>query len=173
VLHLRLSRQPLGGYDQQLWAAKKLIAPASDRVSAGVNEDLAATACWDGARSRRISKGDNKYDGVFAIGTARGRVWTHWPTPSARQSGWIGIVGGVLCLMGDDHTCESSTTAHQSEFADGGRYDADPQSAGVQEVLDTACTAGAVALSRMLGGAEVHERHHRRPAPRSTSARRA
>ena len=25
--------------------------------------------------------------------------------------------GGVLALMGDDHTCESSTTAHQSEFA--------------------------------------------------------
>ncbi|MFK5996956.1 MAG: indolepyruvate ferredoxin oxidoreductase family protein, partial [Rhodobacterales bacterium] len=25
--------------------------------------------------------------------------------------------GGVLLLMGDDHTCESSTTAHQSEYA--------------------------------------------------------
>ena len=24
--------------------------------------------------------------------------------------------GGVLALMGDDHTAESSTTAHQSEF---------------------------------------------------------
>ena len=26
-------------------------------------------------------------------------------------------LGGVLVCMGDDHTCESSTTAHQSEFA--------------------------------------------------------
>ena len=25
--------------------------------------------------------------------------------------------GGVLALLGDDHTCESSTTAHQSEYA--------------------------------------------------------
>src|SRR5882757_9385991 len=44
--------------------------------------------------------------------------------------------GGVLLLAGDDHTCKSSTTAHQSEYAfmDLGIPVLNP--AGVQEFLD-------------------------------------
>ena len=37
---------PLGGYDQQLWAAKKQLAEHNIVFQPGVNEDLAATACW-------------------------------------------------------------------------------------------------------------------------------
>ena len=37
---------PLGGYDQQLWAAGKFLAQHQIVFQPGVNEDLAATACW-------------------------------------------------------------------------------------------------------------------------------
>jgi indolepyruvate ferredoxin oxidoreductase len=56
---------PLGGYDQQLWAAKNLLNEHNIVFQPGVNEDLAATACW-GTQQAHF-EGDNKYDGVFAI----------------------------------------------------------------------------------------------------------
>ncbi|MCW5625743.1 MAG: hypothetical protein KIT73_13610, partial [Burkholderiales bacterium] len=37
---------PLGGYDQQLYAASKLLKEHNIHFQSGVNEDLAATACW-------------------------------------------------------------------------------------------------------------------------------
>ena len=45
-------------------------------------------------------------------------------------------LGGVLVLMGDDHTCESSTTAHQSEYALVDAMIPVLNPAGVQEILD-------------------------------------
>jgi len=55
----------------------------------------------------------------------------------------------LLCLMGDDHACESSTTAHQTEF---GMKDAlipvlNP--AGVQDILDFGLLGWA--MSRYTG----------------------
>src|SRR6266850_2572642 len=107
---------PLGGYDQQLWAAKKQLAGHSIVFQPGVNEDLAATACW-GTQQAHF-EGDNKYDGVFAIWYGKGPGVDR--TGDAFRHGNLAgsaSLGGVLCLMGDDHTCESSTTAHQSEYA--------------------------------------------------------
>jgi hypothetical protein len=66
---------PLGGYDQQLWAAKKLLAEHDIVFQPGVNEDLAATACW-GTQQAHF-EGDNKYDGVFAIWYGKGRRGPH------------------------------------------------------------------------------------------------
>ena len=37
---------PLGGYDQQLWSAKKFLEQHQIVFQPGVNEDLVATACW-------------------------------------------------------------------------------------------------------------------------------
>ena len=107
---------PLGGYDQQLWATKKLLQEHQVVFQPGVNEDLAATACW-GTQQAHFH-GENKHDGVFAIWYGKG-PGVDRTGDAFRHGNLAGThhLGGVLCLMGDDHTCESSTTAHQSEFA--------------------------------------------------------
>ena len=78
--------------------------------------------------------------------------------------------GGVLALMGDDHTAESSTTAHQSEyhFVDVMIPILNP--AGVQEIIDYGLYG--LAMSRFCGtwvGAEMHERNGGSRPPWSTA----
>jgi len=139
---------PLGGYDQQLWAAKNLLPGHNIVFQPGVNEDLAATACW-GTQQAHF-EGDNKYDGVFAIWYGKGPGVDR--TGDAFRHGNLAgsaALGGVLCLMGDDHTCESSTTAHQSEFAMVDAMIPILNPAGVQEVLDYGLYGWA--LSRYSG----------------------
>ena len=57
--------------------------------------------------------------------------------------------GGVLALMGDDHTAESSTTAHQSEFHFVDVMIPILNPAGVQEILDFGLYGWA--MSRFCG----------------------
>src|SRR5207244_11463038 len=57
--------------------------------------------------------------------------------------------GGVLALMGDDHTAESSTTAHQSEFHFVDVMIPILNPAGVQEFIDYALYGWA--MSRFCG----------------------
>jgi indolepyruvate ferredoxin oxidoreductase len=113
-----------------------------------VNEDLAATACW-GTQQAHLD-GQNKFDGVFAIWYGKG--------PGVDRTGDVfrhgnlagtAPLGGVLVLMGDDHTCESSTTAHQSEFAMVDAMIPILNPAGVQELLDYGIYGWA--LSRYSG----------------------
>ena len=61
---------PLGGYDQQLWAARKHLQDHHVVFKAGVNEDLAATSVWGTQQSGFF--GDAKYDGVFSIWYGKG-----------------------------------------------------------------------------------------------------
>ncbi|HKQ25007.1 MAG TPA: indolepyruvate ferredoxin oxidoreductase family protein [Burkholderiales bacterium] len=139
---------PLGGYDQQLWAAKKFLSGHNIVFQPGVNEDLAATACW-GTQQAHFED-DNNYDGVFAIWYGKGPGVDR--TGDAFRHGNLAgsaSLGGVLCLMGDDHTCESSTTAHQSEFAMVDAMIPILNPAGVQEVLDYGLYGWA--LSRYSG----------------------
>jgi indolepyruvate ferredoxin oxidoreductase len=114
----------------------------------GINEDLAATAVW-GAQQAEM-RGEGKYDGVFSIWYGKG--------PGVDRSGDVfrhanlagtSPNGGVLVLMGDDHTAESSTTAHQSEFhlLDVMMPVLNP--AGVQELVDYGLYGWA--LSRYAG----------------------
>jgi indolepyruvate ferredoxin oxidoreductase len=139
---------PLGGLDQQFWRAKDVLAPAEIVFQAGLNEDIAATALW-GTQQAEM-RGEGRYDGVFGIWYGKG--------PGVDRSGdalkhanlagtspW----GGVLALMGDDHTCESSTTAHQSEFAFVDAMIPVLSPAGVQEILDYGLFG--FALSRFAG----------------------
>jgi indolepyruvate ferredoxin oxidoreductase len=107
---------PLGGLDQQLMAARRFLEQHQIVFRPGVNEDLAATALW-GTQQAGLH-GEGRYDGVFGMWYGKGPgvdrtgdVFRH-----ANLAGTAPL-GGVLVLMGDDHTCESSTTAHQSEFA--------------------------------------------------------
>ena len=139
---------PLGGYDQQLWAAKKHLEAHHIVFNPGVNEDLAATACWG---SQQLGfHGETDYAGVFAIWYGKGPgvdrtgdVFRHGNLAGSHPK------GGVLVLMGDDHTCESSTTAHQSEYAMVDAMMPVLNPAGVQELLDYGIYGWA--LSRYAG----------------------
>ncbi len=126
---------PLGALDQQLWQAKPFIEKNHIRFEPGVNEDLAATAIW-GSQQLNLFP-DAKYDGVFSMWYAKG--------PGVDRSGDVlrhgnfagsSKHGGVLLLAGDDHTCKSSTTAHQTEFGFADLMIPVLNPSGVQEFLD-------------------------------------
>jgi indolepyruvate ferredoxin oxidoreductase len=139
---------PLGGYDLQLWSAGKFLEQHQIVFQPGVNEDLAATACW-GTQQAHFH-GENKHDGVFAIWYGKG-PGVDRTGDAFRHGNLAGThpLGGVLVLMGDDHTCESSTTAHQSEFALVDAMIPILNPAGVQELLDYGIYGWA--LSRFSG----------------------
>ncbi len=139
---------PLGGLDRELWRAADVLQPAGIVFNPGINEELAATALW-GAQQAELS-GEGRFDGVFGLwygagpGIDRaGDALKH--ANLAGTSPW----GGVLALMGDDHACESSTTAHQSEYAFVDAMIPVLNPAGVQEVLDYGLFG--YALSRYAG----------------------
>ncbi|PFH20177.1 indolepyruvate ferredoxin oxidoreductase family protein [Burkholderia sp. JKS000303] len=126
---------PLGMYDAELGKAKPFLDGANVVFVPGVNEDLAATAVW-GTQQAEVG-GEGKYDGVFAIWYGKG-PGVDRSGDAFRHANLAGSSkhGGVLVLMGDDHTCESSTTCHQSEFAlvDASIPILSPS--GVQEIID-------------------------------------
>ncbi|HTC02277.1 MAG TPA: indolepyruvate ferredoxin oxidoreductase family protein [Xanthobacteraceae bacterium] len=139
---------PLGGLDSQFLRAKSFLEKSDVRFQGGINEDLAATAIW-GSQQAEL-RGEGKYDGVFGMWYGKGPgvdrtgdVFRHANLAGSAKH------GGVLALMGDDHTAESSTTAHQSEyhFIDVMIPILNP--AGVQEVLDYGLYGWA--MSRFTG----------------------
>ncbi|MFK5997630.1 MAG: indolepyruvate ferredoxin oxidoreductase family protein, partial [Rhodobacterales bacterium] len=102
---------PLGGLDLQFGRAEKYLTNAQVIFEAGLNEDIAATAIW-GTQQAEL-RGDGKHDGVFAMWYGKG-PGVDRSGDAIRHANLAGSSknGGVLLLMGDDHTCESSTTAH-------------------------------------------------------------
>ncbi len=139
---------PLGGYDQQLWRAGKLLQEHHVRFQPGVNEELAATAVW-GSQQPGLFEGA-KYDGVVGLWYGKG--------PGVDRSGDVfkhgnfagtSPLGGVLVFAGDDHVAKSSTVPHQSEFAfvDASMPVLNP--AGVQDTIDFGLLG--IALSRFSG----------------------
>ena len=142
---------PLGGYDQQINAAGKLMDAHDVKLWEGLNEDLGATAVW-GSQQTHIFPGA-KFDGVFGIwyGKAPGVDRTGDVFKHANMAG-TDPKGGVLALCGDDPNSKSSTLASQSEFA---MIDAEMPvlaPASIQEVLDYGHDRlGAVAVFRAVG----------------------
>jgi indolepyruvate ferredoxin oxidoreductase len=126
---------PLGGLDQQFQRAAALLEPADIKFQAGLNEDLAATAIW-GSQQAEL-RGEGRFDGVFGIWYGKG-PGVDRSGDVLRHANFAGTSkhGGVLALMGDDHTAESSTTAHQSEFNFVNAVIPILNPAGVQEVID-------------------------------------
>ncbi|HSS63394.1 MAG TPA: indolepyruvate ferredoxin oxidoreductase family protein [Gammaproteobacteria bacterium] len=139
---------PLGGYDQQLLRAKHLLDEHQVRFQPGVNEDLAATACW-GTQQAELN-GEGAFDGVFSIWYGKG-PGVDRSGDAFRHANLAGTspLGGVIALLGDDHTCESSTTSHHSEYAMVDAYIPVLNPAGVQEILDYGLYG--IALSRYSG----------------------
>ena len=139
---------PLGTFDEQLNKASKPLTARNVVFVPGVNEDLAATAVWGSQQAE--ASGEGKYDGVFAMWYGKGPgvdrtgdAFRHGNLAGSSKN------GGVLVLMGDDHTCESSTTCHQSEFAMVDAMIPVLSPAGVQEILDFGLIGWA--LSRYSG----------------------
>ncbi|SEM47241.1 indolepyruvate ferredoxin oxidoreductase [Loktanella fryxellensis] len=139
---------PLGAVDQQMTKAASVLTAAQVTFQPGLNEDLAATALW-GSQQAEL-RGEGRYDGVFGLWYGKG--------PGVDRSGDVmrhanmagtSPHGGVIMAMGDDHTGESSTTLHQSDWAMIDAYMPIVSPAGVQEVLDYGLYAWA--LSRYAG----------------------
>jgi len=139
---------PLGAVDMQMQRALKQLAEADVTFQPGLNEDLAATALW-GAQQAEL-RGEGKYDGVFGLWYGKG-PGVDRSGDAMRHANMAGSSrhGGVIMAMGDDHTGESSTVLHQSEFAMVDTYMPVVSPAGVQEILDYGLYG--YALSRFAG----------------------
>ncbi|WP_280110094.1 indolepyruvate ferredoxin oxidoreductase family protein [Pseudaminobacter salicylatoxidans] len=126
---------PLGGLDLQLWKARAQLRQSDIVFEPGLNEELAATACWGSQQAEVL--GEGKYDGVFTLWYGKG--------PGVDRSGDVfrhanlagsSKHGGALALMGDDHMAESSTNAHATEFLFVDTMMPILNPAGVQELID-------------------------------------
>lgn len=139
---------PLGTLDQQFIRAQSVLDRHDIHFQAGLNEDIAATALW-GSQQAEL-RGEGKFDGVFGLWYGKG-PGVDRTGDVFRHANFAGTSkhGGVLALMGDDHTAESSTTAHQSEyhFIDVMIPILNP--AGVQEIVDYGLYGWA--MSRFCG----------------------
>ena len=138
---------PLGSLDMTFARAEKALGEHT-LFQTGLNEDLAATALWGSQRA--ALNGENRYDGVFGMWYGKG-PGVDRSGDALRHANLAGTapLGGVLALMGDDHTCESSTTAHQSEFGmiNVGIPILSPS--GVQDIIDFGLLG--FAMSRFTG----------------------
>ena len=126
---------PLGSVDQEFNKTNKVLKEKSIFFHEALNEDLAATALW-GAQQSNLN-GEGKYDGVFGLWYGKG-PGVDRSGDALRHANLAGTskLGGVVMVMGDDHTGESSTTLHQSDY---GLIDSmipifSPS--GVQEIID-------------------------------------
>ena len=139
---------PLGGVDATFTKAEKFLKQNNVKFQYGLNEDLAATAIWGSQQTELRNEG--KYDGVFGLWYGKGPgvdrcgdVFKHSNLAGTSK------YGGVLVAMGDDHSAESSTELHQSEYALVDAMMPILSPAGVQDILDFGIKGWA--LSRYAG----------------------
>ena len=139
---------PLGGFDLELWRARKHLESAKVKFTPGLNEDLGATMVW-GTQQPGLFPGA-KHDGVFGMWYGKGPgvdrcgdVFKHANAAGTSKH------GGVLALAADDHACRSSTLPHGSEdeFVSAMMPILNP--AGVQDILDMGVLG--FAMSRYTG----------------------
>ncbi|HKS89874.1 MAG TPA: indolepyruvate ferredoxin oxidoreductase family protein, partial [Stellaceae bacterium] len=139
---------PLGGFDQALWGARRFIEKGHIKFQPAINEEMAATAVW-GSQQVGLFPGA-KYDGVFAMWYGKGPgVDRSGDALKHGNSAGSAPLGGVLALAGDDHTCKSSTLAHQSEFAFIDALIPVLNPAGIEDILDLGLYGWA--MSRFSG----------------------
>ena len=135
LLYFRLSRFAARRFDQALWSARRFVERNHLKFQPAINEELAATAVW-GSQQIGLFPGA-RYDGVFAVWYGKGPgVDRSGDALKHGNSAGTAPYGGVLALAGDDHTCKSSTLAHQSEFAFIDALIPVLNPAGVEDILD-------------------------------------
>ena len=139
---------PLGGFDLELWKAKKHLKASAIEFTPGINEDLGATMVW-GSQQTNLFPGAT-VDGVFAMWYGKGPgvdrcgdVFKHGNAAGASKH------GGVLALAADDHACRSSTLPHGSELEFVSAMMPVLNPAGVQDILDMGLMGWA--MSRFTG----------------------
>ncbi len=139
---------PLGGLDEALWKAQKLLDDSHVKFVPGVNEDLAATAVWGSQQVDLI--GPSAYDGVFSMWYGKGPgvdrcgdVFKHMNHAGTAKN------GGVLLVAGDDHGAYSSTLPHQSDHIFAASMIPVLYPCNVQEYIDLGLHAWA--MSRFSG----------------------
>ncbi|UHQ20524.1 indolepyruvate ferredoxin oxidoreductase family protein [Lysobacter sp. KIS68-7] len=139
---------PLGGFDLELWRARKHLEKAGVKFTPGLNEDLGATMVW-GTQQTNLFPGA-KVEGVFGMWYGKGPgvdrtgdVFKH-----ANAAG-TAPKGGVLALAADDHACRSSTLPHGSEHEFVSAMMPVLNPAGVQDILDLGLIGWA--MSRYTG----------------------
>ena len=161
---------PLGGLDSQFLRAAPFLTRKDIRFQAGINEDLAATAIW-GTQQAEL-RGEGKYDGVFAMWYGKGPgvdrtgdVFRHANLAGTSKS------GGVLALMGDDHTAEVVDHRAPIRIPFHRRDDSDPEPGGrAGGSRLRSVRLGDVTLHRIVGRAEDDARDDRVRRRRSTPA---
>ena len=140
---------PLGAYDQQLERAKAHLDAHHIVHKPGVNEDLAATACW--ARSRSASAARAATMAYSRSGTAKAPASTGRATPSATATcSAPPRTAACCCCWATTISASLSTTAHQSEYAMVDALVPVLNPAGVQEILEYGLLG--IAMSRFTGG---------------------
>jgi indolepyruvate ferredoxin oxidoreductase len=139
---------PLGGFDLELWKAKKHLATSNIQFTPGLNEDLGATMVW-GTQQTNLFPGAT-VDGVFSMWYGKGPgvdrcgdVFKHGNAAGTSKH------GGVLALAADDHACRSSTLPHGSELEFVSAMMPVLNPAGVQDILDMGLLGWA--MSRFTG----------------------
>ncbi|MBS7459022.1 indolepyruvate ferredoxin oxidoreductase family protein [Coralloluteibacterium stylophorae] len=139
---------PLGGFDLELWRARKHLAEAKVEFKPGLNEDLGATMVWGSQQTGLFPK--STVQGVFGMWYGKGPgvdrtgdVFKH-----ANAAG-TSPLGGVLALAADDHACRSSTLPHGSELEFVSAMMPVLNPAGVQDILDMGVLGWA--MSRYTG----------------------
>ncbi|GAB6195609.1 indolepyruvate ferredoxin oxidoreductase family protein [Lysobacter xanthus] len=139
---------PLGGFDLELWKAKKHLESAGVKFTPGLNEDLGATMVW-GTQQTGLFPGAT-VEGVFGMWYGKGPgvdrcgdVFKHANAAGTSRH------GGVLALAADDHACRSSTLPHGSEHEFVSALMPVLNPAGVQDILDMGLVGWA--MSRYTG----------------------
>jgi indolepyruvate ferredoxin oxidoreductase len=107
---------PLAAVDTTLWKANEALKQHAVTFLPAINEDLAATIVM-GTQQAGVRQ-DRKVDGVFAMWYGKG--------PGVDRAGdalhhghaaGASAYGGVLMIVGDDHTASSSSIPHASEHS--------------------------------------------------------
>lgn len=105
---------PLGGVDMAMWRAKAELEAHNIHFTPAINEDLAATMVL-GSQQAGLHQ-QRKVDGVFGMWYGKG--------PGVDRAGdalhhgnaaGASRLGGVLLIVGDDHTAASSSIPHASD----------------------------------------------------------
>jgi indolepyruvate ferredoxin oxidoreductase len=106
---------PIGGLDRELWRAKSLLEEHGVRFTPGLNEELAATACWGTQQVPLFPQ--PRVEGVYALWYAKNPGLDR-ASDAIKHASHAGTsrLGGVLAVAGDDHLAKSSAFGHQSEY---------------------------------------------------------
>ena len=105
---------PLGMYDHALWRAKSFLKQHDIEFAPGLNEDLAATAVWGSQQVGMFPGRQGRWRVRHLVRQGPGVDRSLDALKHANSAG-TSPNGGVIALAGDDHGCQSSTLAHQSE----------------------------------------------------------